>query len=59
LLEAAETEFAVGGFGRAKRCVLLFLMGGPPQHDTWDLMHDYQGRPIRATRGQPIQGLVG
>jgi hypothetical protein len=23
-------------FGRAKRCVLLFLMGGPPQHDTWD-----------------------
>ena len=24
-------------FGRAKRCVLLYLMGGPPQHDTWDL----------------------
>jgi hypothetical protein len=23
-------------FGRAKRCILLFLMGGPPQHDTWD-----------------------
>ncbi len=23
-------------FGRAKRCVLLFLVGGPPQHDTWD-----------------------
>jgi hypothetical protein len=27
-------------FGRAKRCVLLFLTGGPPQHDTWDLKPD-------------------
>src|SRR5262245_55573865 len=24
------------GFGRAKKCVLLFLTGGPPQHDTFD-----------------------
>jgi hypothetical protein len=24
-------------FGRAKRCVLLFLTGGPPQLDTWDM----------------------
>jgi hypothetical protein len=24
------------GFGRAKRCLLLFLTGGPPQHDTFD-----------------------
>ncbi len=23
-------------FGRAKRCLLLFLMGGPPQIDTFD-----------------------
>ncbi len=23
-------------FGRARRAVLLFLTGGPPQHDTWD-----------------------
>src|SRR5690348_11635073 len=23
-------------FGRAKSCILLFLMGGPPQHSTWD-----------------------
>src|SRR6476469_1950791 len=28
------------GFGRAKRCVLLFLTGGPPQHDTFDLKPD-------------------
>src|SRR6478735_5854912 len=25
------------GFGRARRCILLFLTGGPPQLDTWDL----------------------
>jgi hypothetical protein len=24
------------GFGRAKRCAILFLTGGPPQHDTFD-----------------------
>lgn len=23
-------------FGKAKRCIVLFLMGGPPQHSTWD-----------------------
>lgn len=23
-------------FGRAKACILLFLFGGPPQHETWD-----------------------
>lgn len=22
--------------GKAKRCIVLFLMGGPPQHSTWD-----------------------
>jgi hypothetical protein len=25
-----------GSFGRAKSCILLFLSGGPPQHDTFD-----------------------
>jgi Protein of unknown function (DUF1501) len=24
------------GSGKAKSCILLFLMGGPPQHSTWD-----------------------
>lgn len=28
------------GFGRAKRCILLFLTGGPPQLDTWDMKPD-------------------
>jgi hypothetical protein len=38
LLQAAlDSAGADRSFGRARRCVLLFLMGGPPQHDTWDL----------------------
>ena len=28
---------STAGFGNAKRCVLLFLTGGPPQLDTFDL----------------------
>lgn len=32
----AAANSAGGSFGRAKRCLLLFLTGGPPQHDTWD-----------------------
>ncbi len=24
------------GRGKAKSCIILFLMGGPPQHSTWD-----------------------
>lgn len=39
LLDAAAspaTGPAVASFGRAKSCIVLFLMGGPPQHSTWD-----------------------
>jgi len=32
-LAAGFTHNAVG---RAKACIVLFLMGGPPQHSTWD-----------------------
>lgn len=31
---AATSEFS--GFGRAKSCILLFLFGSPPQHETFD-----------------------
>src|SRR5437016_287776 len=24
------------GFGRAKACIVLWMTGGPPQHETWD-----------------------
>jgi hypothetical protein len=33
---AADETVADPTFGRAKRCLLLFLMGGPPQIDTFD-----------------------
>src|SRR5437899_9786598 len=35
----AERERAVGR-ARAKSCILLFLWGGPPQQDLWDLKPD-------------------
>src|SRR5438552_4260357 len=34
---AAGAPASVGqAFGKAKSCIVLFLMGGPPQHETWD-----------------------
>jgi hypothetical protein len=36
-LVAAPQAGAAASFGRAKRCLFLFLTGGPPQLDTWDL----------------------
>jgi hypothetical protein len=39
LARAADTRdgsAASDSFGRARSCILLFLMGGPPQHSTWD-----------------------
>jgi len=34
--ESPPIDVSVTKPGRAKSCVLLFLMGGPPQHSTWD-----------------------
>src|SRR5688572_24779964 len=39
--QAAATMTSAGvvhapSFGRAKSCIVLFLLGGPPQHETWD-----------------------
>jgi hypothetical protein len=31
------SEATLRGRGVARRCILLFLTGGPPQHDTWDM----------------------
>ncbi|MGE3315816.1 MAG: DUF1501 domain-containing protein [Planctomycetaceae bacterium] len=33
---ATATAITVGGHGSAKSCIVLFLMGGPPQQSTWD-----------------------
>ncbi len=33
---AARASGAGGKPARAKRCIVLFFLGGPPQHSTWD-----------------------
>ena len=35
-LSAAGAAGEAAGFGRAKACIVLFMGGGPPQHETWD-----------------------
>jgi len=40
LLNARQTQadprHMGAGFGKAKACIVLFFLGGPPQHETWD-----------------------
>jgi hypothetical protein len=38
LLQSRAAAAPGGGrsFGRAKSCILLYMVGGPPQHETWD-----------------------
>jgi hypothetical protein len=36
LLAAPKPAAPSGRFGKAKSCILIFLTGGPPQHETWD-----------------------
>lgn len=43
LLAARQAQAAAGNaksFGRAKRCILLFMWGGPAHQDTWDMKPD-------------------
>jgi len=35
-VEPLLTSGLNGSFGKAKSCIVLFLLGGPPQHETWD-----------------------
>ena len=36
-LQAAQTTGSqAGSFGRAKKCILVYLVGAPPQHETFD-----------------------
>jgi hypothetical protein len=37
-------------FGKAKSCIILFMLGGPPQHETWDPKPDAP-REIRGDFG--------
>lgn len=45
-------------FGRAKSCILLFLSGGPPQHETWDPKPDAP-LEIRGTTGSIATNVPG
>lgn len=40
LLRAESAQAAPSGRATAKSCILLFLWGGPPQQDMWDLKPD-------------------
>jgi len=35
-LKVANAQRETASFGKAKSCIVLFLMGGPPQHETFD-----------------------
>jgi hypothetical protein len=37
---AEASPSAGSSFGKAKSCILLFHLGGPPQHETWDPKDD-------------------
>lgn len=60
LLRAEPGRGQVKGssFGRAKSCVLLFLSGGPPQHDTFDPKPDAPAE-IRGTIGSIPTSVPG
>jgi hypothetical protein len=36
VVSALQSKGIAGSFGKAKRCIVLFMLGGPPQHETWD-----------------------
>ncbi len=38
LVEAKQSRASsnLPSFGKAKSCIFLFMLGGPPQHETWD-----------------------
>src|SRR5205809_800748 len=41
----AQASPGPGSFGSAKRCILLFMTGGPAQQDTWDMKPEATGAP--------------
>jgi uncharacterized protein DUF1501 len=57
--EVSGSARGTRAFGRAKRCILLFMWGGPAQQDTWDMKPDapqeYRG-PFQAIRTN-VDGL--
>ncbi|MBX9656046.1 DUF1501 domain-containing protein [bacterium] len=37
---SSDRTTGLPGFGKAKRCIFLFMWGGPAQQDTWDMKPD-------------------
>jgi hypothetical protein len=65
LLQARANASATPARGRAKSCIVLMLLGGPPQHETWDPKPDAPAevrgdlRPIQtATPGLYVGELM-
>src|SRR5437762_6455328 len=56
LLEAQTAQAAAASGRRAKSCILLYLWGGPPQQDMWDMKPDSPDGIKSAFR--PIQTSV-
>lgn len=54
--QAPQTAPSASAFARAKSCIVLFLMGGPPQHSTWDPKPDAPAE-VRGEFG-PIDTVV-
>src|SRR2546426_3529848 len=51
-----KAQTAARGSGRARSCILLYLWGGPPQQDMWDMKPDAPDGIKSAF--QPIQANV-
>ena len=57
-LSAAESTSTSPSFGKAKRCILLFLYGSPSQHETFDMKPDAPSQ-IRGTMDPIASSLPG
>jgi uncharacterized protein DUF1501 len=52
-----DSAEGINAFGRAKRCILIYLLGGPPQIDMWDMKPEAPAE-IRGPF-KPIASAVG
>lgn len=57
--EAARSGGERGSFGRARSCILLYMVGGPPQLETWDPKPQVSAeiRGAYGAIGTPVDGL--
>lgn len=58
LAQASESPAGHTGFGKAKACILIFLYGSPPQHETFDPKPDAVAE-VRGEIGSITSALPG